>query len=103
MEYDNWSLLTKFEMPKSTYQEAKAEIARRIKEARLHSGLQQNDIARELHISQSSYSRMERGLIMPDIAQAKVLSGLHNVSILWLLGMSNYFVYVDQSSSSSPS
>jgi transcriptional regulator with XRE-family HTH domain len=80
---------------------AKKEIASRIKEARLQSGLSQRNVAEVLNLSQSSYSRIERGVLVPDCAQIRVLSGLHGVSILWLLGMPNYFVYADQSSSSS--
>jgi len=91
-----------FAMPFIPYKNAKREIASRIRDARLQSGLKQSDVAKVLNLSQSSYSRMERGIIMPDVAQIRTLSGLHGASILWLLGMPNYFVYVDQSSSSSP-
>jgi len=35
---------------------------------------------------------MERGLLSPDCAQIRVLSGLHGISILWLLGMPNFVV-----------
>lgn len=90
-----------FAMPQTTYAAAKREIAGRIKEARQQSGLNQRDVAKALNMSQTSYSRMERGLMVPDCAHIRVLSGLHGVSILWLLGMPNYFVYADQSSSSS--
>jgi transcriptional regulator with XRE-family HTH domain len=93
--------ITMFAVPWISYSEAKREIASRIKEARDQSGLNQRDVAQALNISQSSYSRMERGILAPDAAQLRVLSGLHGVSILWLLGMPNYFVYADQSSSSS--
>jgi transcriptional regulator with XRE-family HTH domain len=93
--------LTMFAMPKSTYSAAKKDIGLRVREARLQSGLTQLDVAKALNLSQSSYSRMERGILTPDAAQLRVLSGLHGVSILWLLGMPSYFVYADQSSSSS--
>jgi transcriptional regulator with XRE-family HTH domain len=95
-------MITMFAMPFIPYKDAKREIASRIRDARLQSGLKQSDVAKVLNLSQSSYSRMERGIIMPDVAQIRTLSGLHGASILWLLGMPNYFVYVDQSSSSSP-
>jgi transcriptional regulator with XRE-family HTH domain len=95
-------MMTMFAMPFIPYKDAKREIASRIRDARLQSGLKQSDVAKVLNLSQSSYSRMERGIIMPDVAQIRTLSGLHGASILWLLGMPNYFVYVDQSSSSSP-
>lgn len=84
---------------KTSYKQAKEELGRRIREAREDNGLTQCDVAKALSISQSSYSRMEAGLIAPDCAQIRVLSGLHGVSILWLLGMPNYFVYALQSSS----
>jgi transcriptional regulator with XRE-family HTH domain len=90
-----------FEVPSASYKATKTLIANRIKEARLNSGLRQEEVARELNISQSSYSRMEKGVLTPDCAQIRVLSGLYNISILWLLGMPNFLVYA-QSSSSSP-
>lgn len=96
-------MITMFAMPPITCKEAKRKIASRIRDARLQSGLKQSDVADALNVSQSSYSRMERGILSPDVAQIRVLSGLHGVSILWLLGMPNYFVYADQSSSSSSS
>jgi len=86
-----------FAMPQASYNTAQKEIASRIREARLQSGLSQRDVAKQLNISQSSYSRIERGTLPPDCAQIRVLSGLHGVSILWLMGMPSYFVYADQS------
>jgi transcriptional regulator with XRE-family HTH domain len=86
-----------------TPKQARRKIAQQIKEARLNSGLNQWDVAKELNISQSTYSRMEQAKIAPDCAQIRTLSGLYNMSILSLMGMPNYFVYVDQSSSSSSS
>jgi transcriptional regulator with XRE-family HTH domain len=88
---------------KLSSRDARLLIADRIKRLRLNSGLSQDDVAKHLHVSQSSYSRMERGILSPDCAQIRVISGLYNASILWLLGMPNYLVYVDQSSSSSSS
>ena len=81
-----------FVIPSVSYKEAKQKIASRIKEARLQSGLSQYDVAKELNISQSSYSRIERGVLGPDCAQIRVLSGLHGVSILWLLGIPSYII-----------
>jgi transcriptional regulator with XRE-family HTH domain len=86
-------VVTAFAMPSITCQQARREIAKKIRDARLQSGLKQVDVANALNISQSTYSRMERGMLAPDSAQIRVLSGLHGVSILWLLGMPNYFVY----------
>lgn len=96
-------VLTMFAVSQASYAMAKKEIASRVKDARLQSGLSQRDVAKALSLSQTSYSRIERGILVPDCAQIRVLSGLHGVSILWLLGMPNYFVYADQSSSSSSS
>jgi transcriptional regulator with XRE-family HTH domain len=81
-----------FAVPSITCRDARREIASRIREARLQSGLQQSDVAETLNVSQSTYSRMERGLLSPDCAQIRVLSGLHGISILWLLGMPNFVV-----------
>jgi transcriptional regulator with XRE-family HTH domain len=86
---------------KLSYPQARSLIANRIKDARLNSGLSQEDVAQKLHISQSSYSRMERGILAPDCAQIRVLSGLYGMSILWLLGFPNFVIDATQSSSSS--
>jgi transcriptional regulator with XRE-family HTH domain len=72
--------------------EARLLIADRIKQLRINSGLSQDDIAQHLNISQSTYSRMERGILSPDCAQIRVISGLYGASILWLLGMPNFVV-----------
>jgi transcriptional regulator with XRE-family HTH domain len=87
---------TMFGVPQSSYGAAKKEIASRIKEARVQSGLSQRDVAQALSTSQSSYSRIERGVLSPDCGQIRVLSGLYGVSILWLMGMPSYFVYADK-------
>jgi len=85
-------ITTMFAVPSITCRDARREIALRIRDARLQSGLQQTDVAEALNVSQSTYSRMERGLLSPDCAQIRVLSGLHGISILWLLGMPNFVV-----------
>lgn len=89
-------ILTMFGVPKTSYNAAKKEIALRIKEARLQSGLNQRDVAEALSTSQSSYSRIERGVLSPDCGQIRVLSGLYGVSVLWLMGMPSYFVYAER-------
>lgn len=88
---------------KMPHQEARALIACRIKEARLNSGLSQDDVAKALHISQSSYSRIERGLLAPDCVQIRTLSGLYELSVLWLMGYPSFILNARQSSSSSSS
>jgi transcriptional regulator with XRE-family HTH domain len=78
---------------KMPHLEARKTIADRIKEARLNSGLSQRDIAKELHISQSSYSRIESGALAPDCAQIRTLSGLYELSVLWLMGYPSFVVH----------
>jgi transcriptional regulator with XRE-family HTH domain len=77
---------------KMPHQQARLLIASRIKEARLNSGLLQSDIAKELHISQSSYSRIERGELAPDCVQIRTLSGFYGISVLWLMGYPSFVV-----------
>jgi transcriptional regulator with XRE-family HTH domain len=81
----------------------KLVVARRMKDARLNSGLSQRDVARELHIGAATYCRMERGESEPSAVQIATLSGLYGLSVLWLLGMPNFVVNAAQSSSSSSS
>lgn len=77
---------------KMPYWQARLLIAERIKDARLNAGLTQKDVAKALHTSQSSYSRMERGELVPDCAQIRTLSGLYQVSVLWLMGYPCFFL-----------
>lgn len=76
-------------------------IADRIKEARLNSGLSQRDVAKELCIGASTYSRLERAKTEPSVTQLSTLSGLYGLSVLWLLGMPSFIATSAQSSSSS--
>lgn len=76
-------------------------VASRMKDARLHSGLSQRDVAKALCIGASTYSRLERGCSEPSAVQLSTLSGLYGLSVLWLLGMPNFVVNATQSSSSS--
>ncbi len=78
-------------------------IASRLKDAREQSGLSQRYVARQLHIGQSTYCRIERGESEPSAVQIATLSGLYGLSVLWLLGMPNFVVNAAQSSSSSSS
>ena len=77
---------------KMPHQQARLLIASRIKEARLNSGLSQKDVADALHISQSSYSRIERAVLPPDCVQVRTLSGLYGISVLWLMGYPSFVV-----------
>jgi transcriptional regulator with XRE-family HTH domain len=65
-------------------------VAERIKQARLNNGLSQRNVASVLGISQSSYSRIESGLLEPSAVQIATLSGLFTMSVLWLLGYPNF-------------
>lgn len=73
--------------------EAKHLIGERIKEARLNCGLSQEDVAEAIFCDQSTVSRIERGLIAPDVAQIRVLSGLFQLSVLWLMGYPSFVVH----------
>jgi len=73
--------------------QARQLIAQRVKDARLNSGLSQKDVADVLHISQSSYSRMERAALAPDCVQIRTLSGLYGISVLWLMGYPSFIAH----------
>ena len=74
--------------------ERKLLVASRMKEVRENSGLSQRDVARELHVGQSTYHRMEKGQSEPSAVQIATLSGLYDVTSLWLLGLPNFIVTV---------
>lgn len=78
---------------KMPHHQARTLIAKRIKDARLNSGLSQKDVADTLHISQSSYSRMERAALAPDCVQIRTLSGLYGISVLWLMGYPSFVAH----------
>jgi transcriptional regulator with XRE-family HTH domain len=88
--------VSKIDALKLSHQEATSLISGRIKQARLNSGLSQADVAQELHISQSTYSRMESAKSAPDCAQIRTLSGLYGLSVLWLLGYPSFVVHATQ-------
>ena len=77
---------------KMPHRQARLLIASRIKEARLNSGLSQKNVAKALHTSQSSYSRMERAELAPDCVQIRTLSGLYGISVLWLMGYPSFIL-----------
>lgn len=82
------------------HHQRKLVVAERLKDARLNSGLSQRDIAKKLHIGASTYCRMEKAETEPSAIQLATLSGVYGVSVLWLLGMPNFVVHANQSSSS---
>lgn len=73
--------------------EARQLIGSRMREARQNCGLSQKDIANALFCDQATISRMERGLISPDVAQIRVMSGLFQLSVLWLMGYPSFVVH----------
>lgn len=73
--------------------EAKQLIGSRIKEARLNCGLSQQDVAEAIFCDQATVSRIERGLAAPDVAQIRVMSGLFQLSVLWLMGYPSFVIH----------
>lgn len=69
-------------------------VAKRIKELRENSGLSQRDVAKELHVGQATYCRMEKGQSEPSAVQIATLSSLYGETFLWLLGLPNFIVKV---------
>ena len=83
----------KLSSPQLSYASAKRLIGSRIKEARLNCGLSQQDVAEAIFCDQATISRIERGLAAPDAAQIRVLSGLFQLSVLWLMGYPSFVVH----------
>lgn len=83
----------KFKSPRSSYSEAKALIGKRVKEARQNCGLSQRALAELLFCDQATISRIENGILAPDVAQIKVMSGVFQLSVLWLLGYPSFVVH----------
>lgn len=86
-------VLPKVKAPPLSYVEAKSVIGKRIREARLNCGLSQQDVAQAIFCDQATVSRIERGLVAPDVAQIRVLSGLFQLSVLWLMGYPSFVVH----------
>jgi transcriptional regulator with XRE-family HTH domain len=85
-------ITTKLYAPMASIQRSRQIIGERIKEARLNSGMSQQDIAQILHCDQTTVSRMERGLISPDCAEIRLLSSVFQLSILYLMGYPTFVV-----------
>lgn len=79
--------------PQLSYADARRLIGQRIREARLNCGLSQEDVAEAIYCDQATVSRIERGLACPDAAQVRVLSGLFQLSVLWLMGYPSFVVH----------
>jgi transcriptional regulator with XRE-family HTH domain len=72
--------------------ERKMIVADRMKQLRENSGLSQRDVARQLHIGQATYHRMEKGQSEPSAVQIATLSSLYGETFLWLLGLPTFIV-----------
>jgi len=83
----------KVKSPRSSYGEAKALVGSRIKEARQSCGLSQRALAELLFCDQATISRIESGILAPDVAQIKVMSGVFQLSVLWLMGYPSFVVH----------
>lgn len=83
----------KVQCPPLSYVEAKQLIGSRIREARLNCGLSQQDVAEAIFCDQATVSRIERGLAAPDVAQIRVLSGLFQLSVLWIMGYPSFVIH----------
>lgn len=59
----------------------------RIKKARTHAGLEQNDLGRAVGVSRQLISKWERGASEPSAMQAVDIARVCNVDVLWLLGL----------------
>lgn len=59
----------------------------RLKKAREDAGFTQYDIANELNISQSTYSKYEGGKREPDIEKLAKIAVFLNISTDWLMGI----------------
>ena len=86
----------KVKSPQSSISEAKLLIGARVKEARLSCGLSQRALSEALYCDQATVSRIESGILAPDIAQIKVMSGVFQLSVLWLMGYPSFVVHATQ-------
>jgi transcriptional regulator with XRE-family HTH domain len=59
----------------------------RLKKARIHNGYTQKQIAKDLHISPSTYACYEIGRSEPNLQNLNEIARFFGVSIDWLVGM----------------
>jgi len=83
----------KVKSPKSSLAEAKILIGSRVRDARLNCGLSQQSLSELLFCDQATISRIENGILAPDVAQIKVMSGVFGLSVLWLMGYPSFVVH----------
>jgi len=67
---------------------AKQDLATRMRDARLLSGLSQAQVASKLHLHRPTISEIEAGRRSVAAEELKVFSDLYGVSMSWLLGES---------------
>lgn len=61
----------------------------RFKSLRLERDLSQEELAAETNISRTSISKMENGKAEPNLEQLGMIAEFFDVSVNWLLGLSN--------------
>ena len=62
-----------------------AEVGERIRAARKHASLSQDELAERLHMGQATYSRIERGLTDARGSAIATIADICGVSPDWLL------------------
>lgn len=68
------------------------EIGRKLKDARLHSSLTQENVAEEIHVSRQTISNWENEKFYPDIISIIKLSNLYSISLDELLKGDNKMI-----------
>ncbi|MCB0486154.1 MAG: helix-turn-helix transcriptional regulator [Flavobacteriaceae bacterium] len=68
-------------MPDSIYKKEYQTVIKRLKEARIESGLKQEEVANKLGKPQSYVSKIERGERRVDIAEIKLFAKVYQKSI----------------------
>ena len=58
----------------------------KLKKARLDTGFNQREVARETKIPQSTIARYETGKLEPDIEKLGLLADFYEIDLNWLLG-----------------
>ncbi len=62
-------------------------FAQRLKELRLENELSQNQLSKQLGISQAAINKWEKGIIVPTIDSAAIVAKFFGVSIDYLAGL----------------
>jgi len=67
----------------------KSVLATRLRQLREEKRLSQTDLAKEIHISNTTLSDYERGKSAPDYEKLKILAKYYNTTVDYLIGSSN--------------